>query len=90
MITETEIHTEDGVRMYTVARVEPHMTCEMCFQNVPEVVRVERTEAHIGVTYLRIESLCLCQGCLYRIGSLFDVRNAGKQLFNGTLEDIEG
>jgi hypothetical protein len=80
---------EDGVRMYSVVRVDRDAICDICFQDAPETAELDRTEIYDGGEResCRGDVLRICQGCTYRIGSMFDPHNAGKELFCGALQD---
>lgn len=86
---EIQLHEEDGVKMYSVVRIDRGAACEVCFQDVTETAKICRTEIHgrVGRESRRWDELYICEGCAYRVGSMFDTRNAGKELFQGVLQD---
>ncbi|HST53078.1 MAG TPA: hypothetical protein VLJ61_13795 [Pyrinomonadaceae bacterium] len=84
-----EVYAEDGVSVYSVVRVGRTMPCDICHQDAPETAELCRTEIYEdgGRGSRRWDALNICAGCAYRVGGLFDTHNAGKELFNGVLQD---
>lgn len=85
-----EVHTEDGVSMYSVVKVAAGGCCGICFQEAMQTAEIDVTEIHNtegGGPYGRGASLFICEGCAYRIGGMFAASNADKELFNGQLQN---
>lgn len=89
MKPEAEADEEDGVRTYSVARVyRGGVVCSICLQDVTEAAELSCTDIYDD-DERRTDTLDICPGCAYRIGSLFAPHNAGKELFCGVMQDAD-
>jgi hypothetical protein len=84
-----EVYAENGVGMYSVVRVSRGAFCDICFQDATETAELNRTEIHGRGRResRRGDVLHICRGCAYRVGGMFEPQHAGKELFNGVLQD---
>jgi hypothetical protein len=83
---EIQMREEGGVRTYSGVRVyRGGVVCSICLQDVTEAAELSRTERYDD-DKTHTDTLDICQGCAYRVGALFDARNAGKELFCGVLQ----
>lgn len=76
---------EDGVRAYSVVSVAREGACSICWQDVLEAAELACTEIYDDGSHRR-DALYICQGCAYRVGALFAPHNAGKELYNGSIQ----
>jgi hypothetical protein len=83
---EIQMRGEDGVRVYSVVRVDRGGVCDICLQDVTETAELSRTDVYDDAAS-RTDTLDICEGCAYRVGALFAPHNAGKELFCGVLQD---
>jgi hypothetical protein len=85
---EGQMREEEGVRIYSGARVYREAVCDICLQDVSAVAELSRTDIYdAGAS--RSDTLDLCEGCAYRIGALFAPHNAGKELYCGVMQDAD-
>ena len=83
---EIQMHEEDGVLMYSVARPFRNGFCGVCCRDAPEMREIEMAATHAPgkpETH-RVTTAFICTGCLYRIAALDDPR---KELFCGVIQD---
>jgi hypothetical protein len=86
---EIQVRVEDGVLTRSAVRVyRGDLACFICLKDVPEAAELSCTDVYDDDKSHR-EALDICEGCAYRVATLFDARYAGKGLFCGVLQDAD-